>query len=103
MSKIAMKKADQLKKSTIKKIVAILKRNGVIKAGIFGSYARGDAAKRSDIDLLIKFKNKKSLFDLSGLKIELEGELNKKVDLVTYKYICPKIKHQILKEEIRLL
>ena len=86
-----------------KKVIPILKKNHVVKAGIFGSYARGEAKKGSDIDFLVKFKGKKSLFDLSGLKIELEEKLNKKVDLVTYKYIYPKIKEQILKEEIRLL
>ena len=59
--------------------------------------------KKSDIDLLIKFKGEKSLFDLSELKIELEEELGKRVDLVTYKYISPKIKERILQEEIRLL
>lgn len=96
-------KNSKLKKSTEKKIVSILKKNGIVKAGIFGSYARGEAKKNSDIDILIKFKGSKSLFDLSGLKIELEEKLNKRIHLVTYKYIYPKIKEQILKEEIRLL
>src|SRR3989338_8359463 len=64
----------------IKRIsIPILKKNGVVKAGIFGSYARGEAKKNSDIDLLIKFKGRKSLLDLSGLKIELESKLTKKV------------------------
>ena len=81
----------------------ILKKNDVIRAGLFGSYARGDARKGSDIDLLIQFGGNKSLFDLSGLKIELEEKLKKKVDLVTYKYLYPKLRDQILKEEIRLL
>ena len=52
-----------------RKIAFILRKNGVVKAGIFGSYARGEAKKNSDIDILIKFKGSKSLFDLSGLKI----------------------------------
>ena len=42
------------------------------------------STENSDIDFLIKFKGKKSLFDLSGLKIELEEKLNKKIHLVTY-------------------
>ncbi len=37
-------------------LVPILKRNGVLKAGIFGSYARGEQKKQSDVDILIKFK-----------------------------------------------
>ena len=84
------------------RIVKILKKNDVVKAGIFGSYATGDATKRSDIDILMKFKGKKSLLDLSGLKIELEEQLKKKVDLVTYKYLHYRIKDRILEEEIRL-
>ena len=74
-----------------------------VKGILFGSRARGEATKKSDIDILIKFKGRKSLLDLSGLKIELEEKLNKKVDLVTYKYIDYRIKNQILEEEIRLL
>lgn len=102
MKKISNKR-QPIRKSVEKKIISILKKNDVVKAGIFGSYVRGEAKKNSDIDILIKFKGRKSLFDLSGLKIELEEKLNRKVDLVTYKYIHPKIKTQILKEEIRLL
>ena len=47
-------KLNELKK----KIVPILKKNEVVKAGIFGSYARGQQ-KKSDLDLLIQFEGKK--------------------------------------------
>jgi len=86
-----------------RKIIPILKKNHVVKAGIFGSYARGDVKKKSDIDILIKFRGKKSLFDLAGLKIELEEKLNKKVDVLTYRSIHPFIKNNILKEEVPIL
>ena len=61
----------QLKR--IKKIIIpILKKNGVVKAGIFGSYAHGEAKKKSDVDILIQVRKKKfSLFDLVGLQQEL--------------------------------
>lgn len=87
-----------------RKVVPILKHYGVKRAGIFGSYARGEATNNSDIDILINIeKGKKfSLFDLSGLKIELEEKLKKKIDINTYKAIHPKLKNQILKEEIPL-
>lgn len=88
----------------IKRIsIPILKKNGVDKAGIFGSYARGEAKKNSDIDLLIKFKGRKSLLDLSGLKIELESKLKKEVDLTEYVVIHPLLKNRIYKEEVRVL
>lgn len=86
-----------------KKAIPILKRNGVVKAGIFGSYAKGKARKTSDVDILIKFKGDKSLLDLVGLKIELEDRLRKKVDILTYNSINPLLKEKILKEEERIL
>jgi uncharacterized protein len=52
--------------------VPILKRNGIVKAGIFGSYAKGNAKNRSDIDFLIKIKGKKSLLDLVGIQLTLQ-------------------------------
>ncbi|MEK6809336.1 MAG: nucleotidyltransferase domain-containing protein [Nanoarchaeota archaeon] len=51
-----MKITDKKLQRIAKIAVPILKKNGVIKAGIFGSYARGQAQKRSDIDLLLKIK-----------------------------------------------
>jgi len=98
-----MDKKSESIKSIKKKIIPVLKRNDVIKAGIFGSYAKDKIKKKSDIDILIKFKGRKSLFDLAGLKIELEEKLNKKVDVLTYRSIHPFIKDNILKEEVRIL
>ncbi len=86
------------------KIRRILKKNGVVKAGIFGSYARGEQKKSSDIDILIKVKRKNfSLLDHAGLKIELEEKLGKKVDLLTYRAINPHLKKYILSGEVRII
>jgi predicted nucleotidyltransferase len=85
-------------------IVRILKKNGVVKAGIFGSYARGEQKKKSDIDILIKVKRKKfSLLDLVGLELELKKALKRKVDLLTYECIHPLLKDRILNEEVRII
>ncbi len=81
----------------------ILKRNNVVKAGIFGSYARGEYNKKSDVDILIKFKGKKSLLELVKLKYELENCLKRKVDLVTYRAVHPLLKKEIFNEEVRIL
>ena len=88
-----------------KKIVPVLKKHDVVQAGIFGSYARGEQTKKSDIDLLIKFKprSNKSLLDLVGLQNDLEDKLNKKFDVITYKGINHLLKDYILKDEIRIL
>jgi hypothetical protein len=82
-----------------KKIVPILKRQGVIKAALFGSVVRDEAKKKSDIDILIKYKGQKSLMDLVRLQFELEKKLGKKVDLLTYNSIHPLLKNIILNEQ----
>jgi len=85
------------------KIISILKRHGVSKAAIFGSLARGEESKNSDIDILVEFKGEKSLLDLIGLKMELEEVLEKKVDLVEYSTIHPLLKERILREQMPIL
>lgn len=84
-------------------VIQILQKNGVKKAGLFGSFARNEAKKKSDIDLLIEFKGKKSLFDLVDLKTELEESTGRTVDLVTYKSLHPLLREQILSEQIIIL
>lgn len=86
------------------KIRKILKRNKVVRAGIFGSYARGDAKKKSDIDILVKINDKNmSLLGFIHLKHEIEDALGRKVDLVEYAAIKPLIKGRILAEEVRII
>ena len=85
-------------------IVPVLKRNNVVRAGIFGSFARGEAKKKSDIDILVEIKAKKfSLLNLVSLERELEEHIGRKVDLVEYSTIHPRLKDQILKEEVKIL
>ncbi len=91
-------------KEIAKRIIPILKKNGVVKAGIFGSYARGEAKTESDVDILIKYsRTRKSYFDLVGLEMELKKTLRKKVDLITYKSINPLLKKVILEDEVKIL
>ena len=54
------------------KITPILKQQGVTKAAVFGSTVTGVAKKTSDVDLLVEFAGRKSIFDLVGLKLDLE-------------------------------
>lgn len=82
-----------------KQIVPILKRQGVTKAALFGSCARGEEKRNSDIDLLIKLKRGKTLFDIVRLKSDLEERLGRKVDLVEYDAIRPLLRDIILSEQ----
>jgi predicted nucleotidyltransferase len=54
------------------KALEILQRNGIKRAGFFGSIVRGEMTDESDIDILIEFEGRKSLLDLAGLKLDLE-------------------------------
>jgi predicted nucleotidyltransferase len=94
-----MEEIEEIKK----KIIPILKKFNVTKAGIFGSYARGENKKKSDVDILAEIDNKYSLFEVIGLKIELEKAVKKKVDLVEYALIRKEIRESILKDEIPIL
>ncbi len=87
------------------KIVKILKKHGIVRAGLFGSFARGENKKKSDVDILIEVdKNRKfSLLDFVGLKLELEDVLKKKVDLVEYSVIKKRIRNQILNDEVKVI
>lgn len=79
-------------------IKPILKKYGIKKAGIFGSFARGESVV-NDLDLLVKIDKKMSLLEFIGIQQELEDELGMKVDLVEYEAIKPALKEQILRDE----
>lgn len=86
-------------------IVKILKKYKVKRAGIFGSYVRGEQKKNSDIDILITHPEspKAKGFGFIRIEYDLEKALKRKVDLITYNSLSPYIKDKILKEEIRIL
>ena len=83
-------------------IIPVLKNNYVVKAGIFGSYARGEQKKNSDIDILVQF-SKPVGFKFARIELELEKKLKKKVDLLTYNGLSPYLKDRILQEEVKII
>ena len=91
--------------SEIKNIIlSHLKGFDPIKVGIFGSYARGDNKKGSDIDILVEFKESLSLLTLIKLENDLSEILGVKVDLVTTGALKNKrIKKSIKKDLINIL
>jgi hypothetical protein len=77
------------------------KFKGEIK-GIFGSFAKGEESKESDIDILVEFESEADLIHFVGLSLFLEEKLGQRVDVVPYDTIRPEIKENILKESIYL-
>jgi hypothetical protein len=89
-----------MNKKQLKSIIKpILLRNGIVKAALFGSIARGESTNESDVDLLVKFPEGKSLLDLIGLKLELEDILGRDVDVLTYDSVHPLLRETILNEQ----
>lgn len=76
-------------------------RFGVIKIGLFGSFARDEQREDSDIDLAIEIeKERKSLKNFFGLQRELEAQFGKRVDLGMENALKPIVKEYVQKEII---
>jgi len=75
-----------------------LKQYEVRRIGVFGSHAKGRAKKKSDIDLLVEFKETVDLFDFVHLADELEKMLGSKVDLATMDSLKPLVKSMVIEE-----
>jgi uncharacterized protein len=67
---------------------------------IFGSYARGEQAQKSDLDLLIEFSQPYNLWQLLDVKEFLSKKLRLKFDLVPKDSIKPMLKEQITQEAV---
>lgn len=68
--------------------------------GVFGSYVRGEQREKSDIDILVRFFDGATLFDLSGFGIFLEEKLGIKVDLVSERAVREELREKIMEEVV---
>ena len=73
-----------MKQPIVNKLQTFFPAYPIEKAWIFGSYARGEETRKSDMDIMVRFdKNATiSLFDYIGIMHDLEDLFHKKVDLV---------------------
>ena len=83
-----------LDKSKIESIKNYFKTRPVLKAYLFGSYVRGVADNKSDIDILVDLDYSQKIgLQFIQMKLDLEKLLNNEVDLVSSngmsKYIKP--------------
>ncbi|MDR1632324.1 MAG: nucleotidyltransferase domain-containing protein [Dysgonamonadaceae bacterium] len=73
-----------MQQTLIKKLQNFFPAYPVEKAWVFGSYARGEQTRKSDVDILVKFDENAeiSLFDHIRIRHKLQDLLHKKIDLV---------------------
>jgi hypothetical protein len=88
-----------IEKVELEKIQAYFRDKPVKKAYLFGSFARGEAEKESDIDILVELDYQMPIGLLFvEMKIDLEEILQRKVDLVSIKgfskYILPTVEQE---------
>ena len=78
------------------------KRFHLSKIALFGSFARGEASKESDVDILIELQNDvENIYDLKyELKEFLSKNFHRKVDIAREKYLKPYAKDIILKDAL---
>ncbi|MEJ2102354.1 MAG: nucleotidyltransferase family protein [Desulfobacterales bacterium] len=79
-------------------VMALAAKHGAKNLRIFGSTARGESGPESDIDLLVKMENDRSLLDLSALRLDLVDLLGVKVDVVSEDGLYWLLRRRILKE-----
>lgn len=95
-----MKKIEEIKRK-LKEIKPYLRERFEAKEiGVFGSFLKRRTKKKSDIDILIEFKEEPSFFNFLELEEHLSKILKRKVDLVIKSTLKRYIGKQILKEVI---
>jgi hypothetical protein len=76
-------------------------RWGIRVIGVFGSLARGDAGPDSDVDLLVEFERPLGLL-VADAAAEIEAALGRRVDLVSEKWLRPRLRAAIAGEVVRV-
>lgn len=85
-----------------RQIESIARHYGIRDIRIFGSVARGEETRRSDIDLLVKRNRVFTIPELCKAQEEFGNLLGKRVQLVEEIELSPYIRDRVLHEAIRL-
>jgi predicted nucleotidyltransferase len=79
-----------------------IKRYGVKSLALFGSAARNNLRKKSDVDILVQF-TKPTWANYIGLKFYLEDLLGREVDLVTPKGLKPAVRSSVERDLLHVI
>jgi predicted nucleotidyltransferase len=93
---------EELRDRRREEILRVAARRGARNVRVFGSVARGDSDEKSDVDFLVEMEPGRTLFDLSGLLLDLESLLHVSVDVVTERGLRPRVRERVLAEAVQL-
>jgi hypothetical protein len=80
----------------------IARKHNAEKVYVFGSCARKEETPESDVDLLVEFNQKATLFDQVDIRDEMHSLLNREVDVVSKRGLNPLIRQCVLAEAVEL-
>jgi predicted nucleotidyltransferase len=80
----------------------LVERYGIKVVGLFGSYARREHRKRSDLDLLVDIVRPISLLELIGAELYLSEVLGVKVDLIPKRDVREELRETIFREALSI-
>ncbi len=83
-------------------ILRLAKLHGATHVRVFGSMARDDANRDSDVDILVDLEPGRTLLDIGGFLMDLQDLLGRRVDVVTEPALHPRIREAVLREAIPL-
>jgi uncharacterized protein len=91
----------QLPNEIVKKLTRYFEREAVLRAYIFGSYARNEANEQSDVDILLELDYSKKIgLGFVDMKFDIEDIVSAKVDLLTSNSLSPYLKPLVEKEMV---
>jgi uncharacterized protein len=98
---LAVPLRDQLRARRAQ-ITRLAARYGARNVRLFGSVARGEERKTSDVDILVDMAAGRSLMDLAGLALDLEELIGRRVDVFTPTSLKERVRAQVLREAVLL-
>lgn len=83
-------------------ILQLAAAHGAHHVRVFGSVVRGEQTAASDIDLLVRMDDDRSLLDHIGLVQDLGDLLGCRVDVVNERVLHPGVRDHVLSEAVPL-
>ncbi len=93
---------EELRRAKKDEILKLAGSYGAHNIRVFGSTARGDSSPESDIDFLVELEPNRTLMDLGGLLMDLQGIVDARVDVATESMLRPGIREKALRDAVPL-